>query len=181
MAHGLTRKPRRDRTRRGAGSETREVSGPRAWGRLNRWQGCLGPWIRLSKPEARSRPWLRRSKRARSSRCASARWRRGRSARRCLRSDEGTQRSRWFRSRLLQPCARKRRGAGGRHPRRKAPKCGAGAGDVKRSSLRVTGWSRAGRRAIAECAEVTAAEVGDGLTAMPLVFPAHRANGRRRT
>ncbi len=32
-----------------------------------------------------------------------------------------------------------------------------------------------------ECAGVVAIEVGDGLTAMPLVFPAGRANGRRRT
>jgi hypothetical protein len=32
-----------------------------------------------------------------------------------------------------------------------------------------------------ECARVVTAEVGDGLTAMPLVFSAGRANGRRRT
>jgi hypothetical protein len=31
---------------------------------------------------------------------------------------------------------------------------------------------------MAECAGIIAIEVGDGLTAMPLVFPAGRANGR---
>jgi len=34
------RKPRRDRTRRGAGSETREVSGPRAYDDSIRWKGA---------------------------------------------------------------------------------------------------------------------------------------------
>jgi hypothetical protein len=34
---------------------------------------------------------------------------------------------------------------------------------------------------LTECARIVKAEVGDGLTALPLVFPAGRANGRRRT
>jgi len=52
------RKPRRDRIRRGAGSGTREVPGPRA--RSYRYDGRVsGSWTCLSKQGVRSRLWLR--------------------------------------------------------------------------------------------------------------------------
>jgi len=75
-----------------------------------------------------------------------------------------------------------RHGAEGRYPRRgSSTPCGAGVGDAKAQQCVSAGWSRAGRRATTEYVESAATEVGDGLTAMPLVFPAARANGRRRT
>jgi hypothetical protein len=53
-----TRKPRRDRIRRGAGSGTREVLGPRARG--SRYDGRVsGAWMRPPKPGASLRLWPR--------------------------------------------------------------------------------------------------------------------------
>jgi len=53
-----TRKPRRDRIRRGAGSGTREVLGPRARG--SRYDGRVsGSWMRPPKPGASLRLWPR--------------------------------------------------------------------------------------------------------------------------
>jgi len=62
-----------------------------------------------------------------------------------------------------------------------APHHAERASATRGAAMRSAGWSRAGRRATTVCIETAATEVGDGLTAMPLVFPATRANGRRRT
>jgi len=183
---GLTRvharKPRRDRIRRGAGSETREVSGPRAHDGTTRWKGA---WARGCVSLNRRRdcdPGFGGSL-ARVLHCTRTTAGDADGPRvGASRSDDGTQRSGRFGHGSSNRALRARRGAGGRHPRRGAPQLRSGRTSTRGAACCITrGHREPGGVRCAECARVVTVEVGDGLTALPLVFPAGRANGRRRT
>jgi len=164
-AHRGMRKPRRDRTRRGAGSETREVSGPRACS--NRYDGRVsGPRCRLSNPEATPATLASKVNAKARLGAPTPADRAGRNrAHRCPRSDKDIRRSGRFRW-LSQPRSSSRRcGAEGRHPRRDAPLCGACAVDVKPVAFApqvLRGRREPGGVRRAACSWIDSVDVGDG-------------------
>jgi hypothetical protein len=182
VARVFARKPRRDRIRRGAGSETREVSGPRAQNDQIRWKGA---WARGCVSLNRRRdcdPGFGGSI-ARVLNCM-----RGTAGDAdgprvgAFRSDDGIQRSGRFGHGSSNHALKVRHGAGGRHPRRGAPhmRSGRRRHEVQLAASREVVASREACDT-RNAPDIVTAEVGDGLTALPLVFPAGRANGRRRT
>jgi len=160
------RKPRRDRIRRGAGSGTREVLGPRARG--FRYDGRVsGSWMRLSKPGTSLRLWPRRLMRrepqgARSQLMAQVTemrspvplWRR-------RHSEVGTVSAAPPAGVLVRESTVRGVGTHGAE----LHNCGAGVGDVRPRGVRAA-FSQGGREPggmrHAECTGIVATEAGDG-------------------
>jgi hypothetical protein len=123
-------------------------------GRIETSSGCPARGRSLSKPKRRGRAPGSRVKNGRTQKCVRTELaaRTTEARRRCSRATKAL-RDRvdreWLFQRVFRLRARYREE--GRHPRRGAPKCGAGVaveGDASRLHVR---WSRAGRRAITEC------------------------------
>jgi len=159
------RKPRRDRTRRGAGSGTRVVLGPRA--RDDRYDGRVsGSWTRLSKPETRIQgPGFEGEYPVHLAVNVGQLVARVRN-----RSPVSSGRRRHPEIDSIQVVAppaaspRERRARGPR-PRRGAPICWERASSTRDRGVRAARLvrpSRAGRQATAERAGVEAVEAGDG-------------------
>jgi len=134
-------------------------------------EGCPGTRMRLSKPETRRRPWLRRFQLV----SRTVRLPVPLEATKALRGHERF--GRGSSSRALTA----RRGAEGRHPQCGAPDLRGGHTSTRGTQLAASprGGREPGGVRHTECAAIVRAEVGDGLTATPLVFFARRANGRR--
>jgi len=163
-------------------SETREVSGPRAHDDQTRWKGAwVCGYASLNRRRDRG-PGFGGS----VARVPNGTWETAGDAdgprAGAFRSDSGTQRSERFGSGSSNrvPVGGTARGVGIHGA--KLQIAGRASSTDGAARLHRPRWSRAGRRATRGMRRnIVATEVGDGLTAMPLVFPAGRANGRRRT